>query len=152
MDNPKMKKILFTLLSVFSLTVFADFSSLNTAQTQQAIKNGVAIIDIRRADEFQRYGTIPGSHKLTFFDARGQHNIDKWMKAFKKIVKDKNQPFVLVCAHANRTKTVGRFLDTNLGYNNVQELSGGIIGGWIDKGLATTKIAAGEGKSWYKFW
>ncbi|SMN11467.1 hypothetical protein SPBRAN_1739 [uncultured Candidatus Thioglobus sp.] len=147
-----MKKILLPLLSVFSLSVFADFTSLNTEQTQQAIKNGVAIIDIRRPDEFQRYGTIPSAHKLTFFDERGQYNTTEWLKKFRKIVKDKDQPFILVCAHANRTKTVGRFLSNKLGYTNSQELSGGIINGWIDKGLATTKIAAGEGKPWYKLW
>jgi hypothetical protein len=35
---------------------------------------------------------------------------------------------------------------------NIFELDGGINRGWIDKGLATTKIAANQGKPWYKIW
>ena len=98
----------------------------------------IAIIDIRRADEFKQYGTIKGSHKLTFFDSKGAYDIQKWMAKFTKIVKTKDTPFVLVCAHANRTKAVGRFLNEN-GYTNVQELDGGINYGWIDKGKKTVK-------------
>jgi hypothetical protein len=37
---------------------------------------------------------------------------------------------------------IGRFLDKKTAYQNIFELDGGINRGWIDKGLATTKIAA----------
>ncbi|MBE8232201.1 MAG: rhodanese-like domain-containing protein [Endozoicomonadaceae bacterium] len=156
MNNPynrqMIKKIPLILLCIISFNALADFQTLSTQQVQQAKKDGVAIIDIRRADEFQQYGVIPGAHKLTFFDKNGQYDTQKWLSSLKKVVPDQDTPFILVCAHANRTKTVGRFLSGKLGYQNVQELDGGIIGGWVDKGLATTKIPAGEGKSWYKFW
>lgn len=136
-----------------SLNVFAGFKTLSTEQVQAAHKAGVAIIDIRRVDEYQQYGIIPGTHKLTFFAKNGQYNTQGWLSQFEQIVSDKEQPFILVCAHANRTKIVGQFLSNKLGYKNVQELSGGIIDGWISKGLATTKISAGAGKKpWYKFW
>jgi hypothetical protein len=59
---------------------------------------------------------------------------------------------VLVGAHANRTKIIGKFLDKKTNYKDIFELDGGINYGWIDKGLPTTKIAAGKGKSWYQFW
>ncbi|SMN16149.1 hypothetical protein CRYPA_29 [uncultured Candidatus Thioglobus sp.] len=51
-----------------------------------------------------------------------------------KIVKNKNDEFILVCAHANRTKTIGRFLEIKTEYKNIYELDGGINYGWIDKG------------------
>ncbi|MEA3512776.1 MAG: rhodanese-like domain-containing protein [Campylobacterota bacterium] len=117
----------------------ADFKTISTKQMQDAIKNGITVIDIRRDDEWSRYGVIPSSYKLTFFDGKGDHNIPRWMEEFTKIVTDKNQPFILVCAHANRTKVVGEFLGRQLGYKDVQELDGGINYGWIDKGLQTVK-------------
>ncbi|MEA2019694.1 MAG: rhodanese-like domain-containing protein [Campylobacterota bacterium] len=132
-----LKKIL--LLSLFISSLMADFTTLTTAQVQEAIKNGVVLIDIRRDDEFKDRGIIKGSHKLTFFDGKGAYNIEKWMDKFTKIVTTQNQPFILVCAHANRTKVVGKFLNEQAKYKNVQELEGGINYGWIDKGLKTVK-------------
>jgi rhodanese-related sulfurtransferase len=58
----------------------------------------------------------------------------------------------LVCAHANRSKTVGKFLNAKTGYKNIFELAGGINYGWIDKGLSTTKTPASDTKPWYKIW
>ena len=132
-----LKKIL--LISLFVSSLMADFTTLTTAQVQEAIKKGVVVIDIRRVDEYKQYGTIKGSYKLTFFDGRGKYDIEKWMGKFTKIVKDKNQPFILVCAHSNRTKVVGKFLNEQAKYKNVHELDGGINYGWIDKGLKTVK-------------
>jgi rhodanese-related sulfurtransferase len=61
------------------------------------------------------------------------------MTQFVKIVPTKDTKFILVCAHANRTKVVANFLSKELGYTNVNELDGGINYGWIDKGLKTVK-------------
>ncbi len=146
-----MRIIILALFGV-SLHVMADFRALSAGQVQAKQKLGVAIIDVRRADEYQKYGVIPGSHKLTFFDTKGKYNVQKWLADLAKIVPDKEAEFILVCAHANRTKTIGRFLDKKTQYSNIFELDRGINYGWIDKGLATTKIPAGSGKPWYKFW
>lgn len=133
-----MKKIL--LLLVFTLSfMYADFRAVNEIKLEEAIKKGVVVIDIRRVDEWQKYGTIKGSHKLTFFDQFGKYDMDKWMSSFTALVKDKSQPFVLVCAHANRSKAVGKMLSSQLSYKNVYELEGGINYGWLDKGKTTVK-------------
>jgi rhodanese-related sulfurtransferase len=151
-----MKKTLLLLL--LPLSVIAEFRSLSTQEVQAKIAQGVPIIDVRRAEEFEKFGVIPGSHKLTFFNKQGRYNIEKWLQDFSKIVKNSNDEFILVCAHANRTKTIGSFLDSKTRYNNISELAGGIKYGWIDKGLATTKIPAKtikshkEEKPWYQFW
>jgi rhodanese-related sulfurtransferase len=131
-----LKKILL-IVGLFVSSLMADFTTLSTAQVQEAIKKGVVIIDIRRPDEYKQYGIIKGSHKLTFFDGQGKYNIEQWMDKFTKIVTNKNQPFILVCAHSNRTKVVGKFLNEQVKYKNVNELEGGIIYGWINKGLKT---------------
>ncbi len=147
-----VKILLFTLLCVTNFNIFADFKTLSTQQVQAKQQSGVAIIDIRRQDEYDKYGVIPGSHKLTFFDKNGKYDTQKWLSKLAEILPTKDTPFILVCAHANRTKTLGRFLDNKTPYNNVFELGGGINYGWIDKGLATTKISADNVKSWYQFW
>jgi rhodanese-related sulfurtransferase len=132
-----MKKLLLFVLTISS--VFASFTTLSTQDVEKEIKNNTILIDIRRADEFKKYGVIATSHKLTFFDEKGQHNVPKWMNTFTNIVPNKDTKFILVCAHANRTKVVGNFLSKQLGYKNVYELKGGINYGWIDKGRKTVK-------------
>jgi rhodanese-related sulfurtransferase len=118
---------------------FGPFKSLSTKEFQEKKEEGYAIIDIRRADEWEQFGIIEGSHTITFFDAMGAFDLDEFLKEFTKVVTDKEQPFILVCAHANRTKTVGEMLGLQLKYKNVYELDGGINWGWIDKGLQTVK-------------
>jgi rhodanese-related sulfurtransferase len=61
------------------------------------------------------------------------------MNEFVKLVKTKETPFVIYCAHANRTKVVGNFLDSQMGYKEVYDLKGGINLGWIKKGLKTVR-------------
>lgn len=118
---------------------FGPFKSLSTKEFQQKREDGVAVIDIRRADEWEAYGIIEGSHTITFYDETGSYDLDGFLDTFTKVVTTKEQPFMLVCAHANRTKTVGELMGTKLGYKNVYELDGGINWGWIDKGLQTVK-------------
>ena len=127
------------LILLLGNIMLADFTTLSTSAVQEEIKKGTVLIDIRREDEWQKYGIIEGSHKITFFDNYGEYDINEWMEQFIQIVKTKDQKFILVCAHANRTKTVGGFLSSQLSYKNVYDLEGGINYGWIDKGLKTVK-------------
>lgn len=115
------------------------FISLSTDDFNEKVEQGYKIIDIRRADEWEHYGVIEGSHKITFFDDEGGYDADGFLEAFTKVVTDKEQPFILVCAHARRTKAVGRLLALQLKYTNVYELDGGINWGWIDKGYKTIR-------------
>ena len=50
---------------------------------------------------------------------------NKINKEFEKIVTSKDQTFVLICAHANRTRTIGNFL-IEQGYKNCAHLFGGM--------------------------
>ena len=133
-----LKKIILILL-VFSSFLFGNFTALTADEVKDAMKKHIAIIDIRTEDEWNYSGVIKGSHKLMFFDKYGNYDVRKWLNEFRKIVKNKNQPFILVCAHANRSHAVGQMLDKQLGYKNVNELKGGIEYGWINKGLKTVK-------------
>jgi hypothetical protein len=70
-----MKKILLFLVFTLSF-MYADFRAVNEIKLEEAIKKGVVVIDIRRVDEWQKYGTIKGSHKLTFFDKFGKYDMN----------------------------------------------------------------------------
>jgi rhodanese-related sulfurtransferase len=119
---------------------FGAFKSLSTKEFQQKKEEGFAVIDVRRVDEWEYYGIIEGSHTITFFDERGRYDLDAFLEAFTKVVTSKEQPFILVCAHAQRTKMIGEMLGLKLKYKNVYELDGGINWGWIDQGLETVKM------------
>ena len=92
---------------------------------EKMIDDNIVMIDVRRPDEWDRTGVIKNAHLMTFFDEYGNHNIEKWMQEFEKLVTSKKQTFVLICAHANRTRTIGNFL-IEQGYENTAHLFGGM--------------------------
>lgn len=98
-------------------------------------KDNVVLIDVRTDIEFKQTGVIKNSHKLTFFDIYGNYDLENWMQEFQKLVTSKNQTFILICAHANRTRTIGNYL-IGLGYKNCAHLHGGIAQ-WIKEGRET---------------
>jgi rhodanese-related sulfurtransferase len=92
---------------------------------EKMIEDNIVMIDVRREDEFKRTGVIKNAHLLTFFDEYGEYDIEKWMGEFEKLVTSKEQTFVLICAHANRTRTIGNFL-IEQEYKNTAHLYGGM--------------------------
>ena len=89
------------------------------------------IIDIRRESEFEQTGIIENSHTLTFFKDDGTYDLLSWIREFKKIVKNTDDKFILVCAHAHRTQSLGDYLVKELEYTNAYHLEGGIAN-WIN--------------------
>jgi len=92
---------------------------------EKMIDDNIVMIDVRREDEWERTGIIKNSIKMKFFDEFGNHKVEEWMNQFQKIVTSKEQTSVLICAHANRTRTIGNFL-IEQGYKNTAHLFGGI--------------------------
>ena len=92
---------------------------------EKMIDDNIIMIDVRRKEEFKRTGVIRNAHLLTFFDEFGEYDIKSWMKEFDKLVTSKEQTFILICAHANRTKVIGNFL-IEQGYKNTAHLFGGM--------------------------
>ena len=130
---------IFLILSLFFAALFADLKEVDNTQLVEMKDKGVVVIDIRTLGEWKEYGIIEDAKLITFFDEKGNYDITKWLSEFSKYVKDKNQAFVIYCAHANRTKMLGNFLNKQVGYTNVYELEGGINYGWIDKGKKTVE-------------
>ena len=137
----KMFKKIILAMVVFVSIANASFREVDEKEFKTMVsKDNIVVIDIRRDDEFKQYGIIKDAMTITFFDGKGKYDVPAWMNEFVKVVKTKDQPFILYCAHANRSKVVGNFLDKQLGYKNVYDLKGGINYGWIDKGLKTVRI------------
>jgi len=92
---------------------------------EKMIDDNIIMIDVRRKEEYKRTGVIRNAHLLTFFDEFGNYDMKSWMKEFEKIVTSKEQTFILICAHANRTRVIGNFL-IEQGYKNTAHLFGGM--------------------------
>lgn len=107
--------------------------NVSPSDIEPFILDNTPIIDIRREDEFSATGIIENAHKLTFFDGFGHYDLEKWLTDFQEIVKNKKDKFILVCAHANRTKTVGDYLAQKLEYENAYHLEGGMAL-WLTQG------------------
>jgi len=132
-----MKKILLTL-AILSLSLFADFKTIDVAELEKLQKEGVPVIDIRTPQEWKDTGIIEGAHKITFFNERGQPLIADWFFEVGHLVKDKKEPLIIYCAHASRTQSLGEGL-VSMGFENVYQLKGGIENGWIKAGKKTVK-------------
>ncbi len=122
-----------------SLSLASGFGEVDVKQLKTLQEKGVPVIDIRTPQEWKETGIIKGAKQMMFFDIQGQAHAEEWLKSLSSLVKDKTSPFIIYCAHANRTKAVGNWLVDKLGYKNVYELKGGINYGWIDLGEKTVK-------------
>ena len=116
----------------------ADSKNIGPNELEQALLSGITVIDIRREDEWKNTGIINGSHKITFFSASGKYDINDWLKQLQLILKDKEEPFVLICRSGHRTGIVKKILSSTYGYSNVLHLKKG-INSWISAGKNTVK-------------
>lgn len=103
----------------------SNLVDLKPTIVEKLIDDNIVMIDVRREDEWLRTGVIKNAYLLTFFDEYGNYNIENWMAEFEKLVTSKEQTFVLICAHANRTRNIGNFL-IEQGYKNTSHLKGGM--------------------------
>jgi rhodanese-related sulfurtransferase len=135
-----MKKIFLTL-AILTVSLFADFKTIDVAEFEKLQKEGVPVIDIRTPQEWKDTGIIEGSHKITFFNEKGQPLLSDWFFEVGHLVKDKKEPFIIYCAHANRSKVLGEGL-VSMGFENVYELKDGIENGWIKAGKKVVEKVA----------
>ena len=134
-----MLKKISLLLCLFSLPTFADVTNLDNEGLKRLMDENVPVIDIRRPEEWQQTGIIANSHLITFFDNKGNYDIDAWTVKLNHILEDdKKKPFVLICRTGNRTGRVSQFLDAKLDYTHVYNVKKGITE-WIKQKEAVVK-------------
>jgi len=132
-----MKKIL-TLVAFLSVSLFAEFKTIDVADFEKLQAQGVPVIDIRTPAEWKQIGIIKGAKKMMFFSPKGQPLVVDWFFELGHIIKDKKQPFIIYCAHAHRSKRLGKALE-KMGFEHVYELKGGIENGWLKAGKSVVK-------------
>ena len=132
-----MKKIALILV-MLSLSLFAELKTIDSDTLQKMRSQGVPVIDIRTPMEWKQTGIIKGAHKMMFFAPNGQPDLAEWFFDLGRIVKDKKEPFIIYCAHANRTQVLGKGL-VQMGFENVYQLKGGMENGWLKAGKPTVK-------------
>ncbi len=132
-----MKKTLL-LLGLLSASLFAKFETVDSEEFEKLMAKGYPTIDIRTPMEWKQTGIIKGAHKMMFFTPKGQPDLAQWFFELGHLVKNKKEPILLYCAHANRSKSLGQGLE-QMGFENVYELKGGIENGWIKAGKKTVK-------------
>jgi len=132
-----MKKTIL-ILAFLSVNLLADFKTVDADAFEKLMAKGYPTIDIRTPEEWKQTGIIKGAHKMMFFTPKGQPDIAQWFFDLGHLVKDKKEPLLLYCAHANRSKSLGQGLK-QMGFENIYELKGGIENGWIKAGKKTVR-------------
>lgn len=134
-----MKRILLALLlSLLSLNALAELSELSDAEVKTLINEGVPVIDVRTADEWQETGVIKGSHLITYYTSDGKFDTNAWLKELSKVA-ESGEPIILVCRTGRRSSKIGELLDSKLGYEKVSHMKGGMVE-WIKDGNPTVTV------------
>lgn len=115
-----MYKILL-LISLLSTFLFAELRHVDASE--EVVKSGIKIIDIRTLPEWKETGLVKNAIPITFFDEQGRYDADSFMKELDKYV-TKDKEFALICRTGNRTSAVSELLSKQ-GYK-VVNLKGGM--------------------------
>jgi molybdopterin/thiamine biosynthesis adenylyltransferase/rhodanese-related sulfurtransferase len=100
-----------------------EIEEVDPAEVKELLQEGVAIIDVREADEVAR-GHLPGAKHVprSYLETR-----------IEGVVPDRGTPIILYCQSGNRSAYGARTLAHDLGYEHVRSMTGGITL-WKDRG------------------
>ena len=116
--------------------VIADIVNINNEQIKELSKINIPIVDVRRSSEWDQTGVVPNSILLTFFDKKGNYNLDEWYKQLRLKINE-GEPIILICRTGRRTKIIAEMM--NKKFDNVIYNAKGGITSWIDEKLKTVK-------------
>ena len=117
-------------------TTFAEIVNVNNQQIKELSKINIPIVDVRRSSEWDQTGIVPNSILLTFFDKKGNHNLDEWYKQLSLKINE-GEPIILICRTGRRTKIIAEMMDKK--FDNVIYNAKDGITSWIDEKLKTVK-------------
>ena len=117
----KLKKI-FLALILLSASLLAELT--NEYISQKLIDSKIPIVDIRTVGEWRESGLLANAIPITFFDERGNYDINAFLTKLNQAV-DTKKPFALICHTGSRTSMLAPFLSEKLGYK-VINLKGGM--------------------------
>ena len=117
-------------------TTFAEIVNVNNQQIRELSKINIPIVDVRRSSEWDQTGIVPNSILLTFFDKKGNYNLDEWYEQLRLNINE-GEPIILICRTGRRTKIIAEMMDKK--FDNVIYNAKGGITSWIDEKLKTVK-------------
>ena len=117
-------------------TTFAEIVNVNNQQIKELSKINIPIVDVRRSSEWDQTGIVPNSILLTFFDKKGNYNLDEWYKQLSLKINE-GEPIILICRTGRRTKIIAEMMDKK--FDNVIYNAKDGITSWIDEKLKTVK-------------
>lgn len=106
-------------------TIKSQIQEVDPAAVHEQLGNGAVIVDVRETEEFS-VGHLPGARHVprAYLESR-----------IEGVVPDRDAHLVLYCASGNRSAYAARTLAEDLGYTNVESMTGGITL-WKDRGYA----------------
>ena len=135
------KKFSIYLLLIFTVfgahKAWSDVRHIDALELKALLDENVALVDVRRADEWQSFGVVDSTIKQTFFDAAGNYNVQQWLESVFAEV-DQDQPVILICHTGVRSKLIADWLDKNKLFSQVYNVRNG-IDEWIRRGLPVVK-------------
>ncbi|QIR77610.1 rhodanese-like domain-containing protein [Sulfurospirillum diekertiae] len=105
-----MSKILL-LIAIFTTFLFAELRHVDVSE--EVVKSGIKIIDIRTMPEWKETGMVKDAIPLTFFDEQGRYDADNFMKELNQYV-SKDKEFALICRTGSRSAAVSELLSKQL--------------------------------------
>ena len=114
----------------------AEIINVNNEQIRELSKINIPIVDVRRSAEWEQTGVVPNSILLTFFDKKGNYNLDKWYEQLRLKINE-GEPIILICRTGRRTKIIAEMM--NKKFDNVIYNAKDGITSWIDEKLITVK-------------
>jgi len=108
-------------MMIFISSLFAQLQNIEISQ--EFLKKGIKIIDIRTPSEWKETGIVKDSYTLMFFNEQGGYDTDTFIRELNKIVK-KDEQFALICRTGSRTSMIAQFLSKELGYDVINLKSG----------------------------
>lgn len=126
-----MKFFIAAALACSSMMVQAEVIDVSNEELQQLMAQGVKLVDLRTAGEWQQTGVVAGSHMLTLFDERGRAN-PEWSQAVNSISAPA-QPVALICRTGNRTRVAAKMLSEASPARKVYNVRAGITA-WVKAG------------------
>ena len=112
-------------------------AQIDNVRLESLLEQGVAIVDIRRPEEWRITGIVAGSHLSTFFDEGGGFDPAVWLALLKPLVLP-GKPLILICRTGYRTNIICELLLEISEYQELYNVADGILG-WIAEGFPVTR-------------
>lgn len=143
---PQSSTLIFTveLVAVSKPKVSSDtvkttgVTNISNQQLEKLLEMDIALIDIRREEEWKETGVIAGSHLITLYNSNQTIHKD-FNDKFSAIIKDGTTPFILICRTGSRTRFASDIMVKSMGLSNVYNVQAGITH-WIREGNPVVKV------------